>query len=72
MTTSVDQQTEICNNQGLLIWIEEAKDWDYMTPNVMLRAEWDIKSVILTIYKELDMQFVLLHMWKVAKMTTSQ
>jgi hypothetical protein len=32
-----------------------------MMPSVMLRTKWDIKSVILTLYKELDMKFVFMH-----------
>jgi hypothetical protein len=38
---------EWCNNEGLLIRIEEATEWNSMKPNVTLRAEWDIESVIL-------------------------
>jgi hypothetical protein len=37
----------ICDNQGLLTCIEEAVHWNYTTPNVTIRAEWDIESVIL-------------------------
>ena len=33
----------------------------YTTPNVTLRAEWDIESVILETYKELAINFVFLH-----------
>jgi hypothetical protein len=51
----------ICNNQGLLKRIEEAIHWSYTTPNVTLHAEWDIESVILTTYKELDLKFSFLH-----------
>jgi hypothetical protein len=59
----------ICNNQGLLIRIAKASDWNYTTPNVALRAEWDIKSVILrdiksvilTLHKELNVQFKFVH-----------
>ena len=51
----------ICDNQGLLIRIAEAAEWTYTTPNVTLRAEWDIESVILTIYKELQIPFLFTH-----------
>jgi hypothetical protein len=51
----------ICNNKGLLIRIGEASKWKYTTPNVTLRAEWDVNSLILTIYKELGMQFDFVH-----------
>jgi hypothetical protein len=50
----------ICNNEGLLIKIEEVIEWNY-TPNITLWAEWDNKSFILTMYKELKLQFVFMH-----------
>jgi hypothetical protein len=40
----------ICNNEGLLIRIEKTLAWSYLQPNVTLRAEWDIESVILETY----------------------
>jgi hypothetical protein len=43
----------ICDNEALLIRIETASEWEYMSPNVTLRVEWDIK--------ELKMTFVSLH-----------
>ncbi len=45
----------------LLIRIKEAVDWTYTTPNVNLQAEWDIESVIPTVYKELARTFVFMH-----------
>jgi exonuclease III len=51
----------ICDNQGLLIRIQEASQWNYTTPNVTLRAEWDIESVILSTYKELSLNFSFVH-----------
>jgi hypothetical protein len=36
--------------------------WNYTTPNVTLRVEWDIELVILTEYKALDMLFVFKHL----------
>jgi hypothetical protein len=33
----------------------------YTTPNVTLWAEWDIESVIVSMYKELDMLFMFMH-----------
>jgi hypothetical protein len=53
--------TIICDNQGLLTRIKEAIQWTYTTPNVTLRAKWDIESVILTTYKELDIKFTFMH-----------
>jgi hypothetical protein len=53
--------TIICDNHGLLTRIEEAIQWKYTTPNVTLRAEWDIQSVILSVYKTIDIQFEFLH-----------
>jgi hypothetical protein len=41
--------------------IGEAVEWNYTTPNVTLRSEWDIESVILDTYKELGLQFTFLH-----------
>ncbi len=51
----------ICDNQGLLTRIEEAVEWTYTTPNVTLRAEWDIESVILNLYQELEINFTFMH-----------
>ncbi len=51
----------ICDNQGLLTRIEEAVEWTYTTPNVTLRAEWDIESVILKLYQELEIKFTFMH-----------
>jgi hypothetical protein len=45
----------ICNNEGLLKRIETAASWTYTTPNVTLRAEWDIESVILDLYRDLKL-----------------
>jgi hypothetical protein len=33
----------------------------YTTPNVTLRAEWDIESVILQTYQELEINFTFMH-----------
>mgnify|MGYP000517995307 CR=1 FL=1 len=55
------KNTIICDNQGLLARIEEAAEWTYTTPNVSLRAEWDIESVILKLYKELERKFTIMH-----------
>jgi hypothetical protein len=68
----VQQQTEfkrekqatntlICDNQGLLIRIEEALAWNYVTPKVTLRAEWDVEMVILMMHKELGLNFLFMH-----------
>jgi hypothetical protein len=52
----------ICDNEGLLIRIKTAHKWTYTTPNVALRAEWDIESVILDLLlKELQMKFTFTH-----------
>jgi hypothetical protein len=51
----------ISDNQGLLTRIEETIHWKYTTPNVMLRAKWDIESVILTHYKALGIKFTFMH-----------
>jgi hypothetical protein len=51
----------ICDNQGLLTRIEETTQWSYMPPNVTLRAEWDIESVILQTYQEPAINFMFLH-----------
>jgi hypothetical protein len=51
----------ICDNKGLLIRIRKASHLTYTTPNVTLGAEWDVESVILTIYKELGIQFDFVH-----------
>jgi hypothetical protein len=53
----------ICDNQGLLTRIEEATKWTYTTPNVTLRPEWDIESVILHNYRELDIPFQFMHVY---------
>jgi hypothetical protein len=51
----------ICDNQGLLTCSEKAVGWKYMTPNVTLRSEWDLESVIIDMYKQLDIPFMFLH-----------
>jgi hypothetical protein len=51
----------ICHNEGLLIRIEEASEWEYLTPNVTLRAEWDIESVFLEQHHKMDFQFIFKH-----------
>jgi hypothetical protein len=52
--------TLICNNQGLISTrIKEADQWNYTTPNV--RAKWDIKSIMLTTYKYLNLKLSFLH-----------
>ena len=51
----------ICDNEGLLIRIETASEWTYTTPNVTLRAEWDVESVILELYHGLALRFLLTH-----------
>ncbi len=51
----------ICDNEGLLIRVEKANEWTYITPNVTLRAEWDVESVILDVLTELKMQFTFQH-----------
>jgi hypothetical protein len=48
---------------SLIKRIEEAVQWNYLTPNVTLRAEWDIESVILSTYRDLAMQFSFLHVY---------
>ena len=53
--------TIICDNEGLLLRIAEASEWKYTTPNVTLRAEWDIESVILDLHKQLNMRFAFKH-----------
>ena len=51
----------ICDNQGLLTRVEQATTWKYMTPNVTLRAERDLESVILDGYTKLGIPFTFLH-----------
>jgi hypothetical protein len=51
----------VCDNEGLLKRIEKANEWTYTTPNVTLRAEWDIESVILEQLTELNMKFIFFH-----------
>jgi hypothetical protein len=51
----------ICDNKGLLTRIEESSEWDYATPNVTLRAKWDIEPVILGQLKHMDMKFIYMH-----------
>jgi exonuclease III len=51
----------ICDNQGLLKRIAQAVEWTYTTPNVTLRAEWDVESVILDMYRELGLHFNFKH-----------
>ncbi len=46
----------ICDNEGLLIRIEKTLTWTYLQPNVTLRSEWDIESVILDAYKNIGWQ----------------
>lgn len=58
---STSHNTIICDNKGLLERIEEASTWGHITPNVTLRAEWDIESVILQLYTELSIKFSFLH-----------
>jgi hypothetical protein len=41
--------------------INKASDWNYTAPNVTMRAEWDIESVILTLHKELHLKFKFIH-----------
>jgi hypothetical protein len=36
-------------------------EWKYMTPNVTLRAEWDVESTIIDSYKQLGIPFTFLH-----------
>ena len=51
----------ICNNEGLLIRIETTLQWAYLQPNVTLRAEWDIESVILEAYRAITGTFAFTH-----------
>jgi hypothetical protein len=51
----------ICDNQGLLKRIAQAVEWTYTTPNVTLRAKWDVESIILDMYRELGLNFNLKH-----------
>ncbi len=52
----------ICDNQGLLQRISEAAAWPYTTPNVTLRAEWDVESVILVdLLRDLKLNFEYTH-----------
>ncbi len=51
----------ICDNQGLLTRIGNSTTWKYMTPNVTLRAEWDVESTIVDSYKQLGIPFTLVH-----------
>jgi hypothetical protein len=51
----------ICDNQALLLRIAEASEWTYTTPNITLRAEWDVESVILTLQQELNLRFEYVH-----------
>jgi hypothetical protein len=51
----------IYDNEGLLIRILEAVQWSYTPPNVTLRAEWDIESVILETYRQLNFRFDFKH-----------
>jgi hypothetical protein len=36
-------------------------DWTYTTPNVTLRAEWDVESLILELHRSLQMPFIYTH-----------
>ena len=51
----------ICDNAGLLIRIETTLKWSHIHPNVTLRAEWDLESLILTMYRALGIQFLFTH-----------
>ena len=51
----------ICDNEGLLIRIEKTLTWTYLQPNVTLRSEWDIESVILDAYKNIGWKFAFQH-----------
>jgi hypothetical protein len=51
----------ICDNQGLLMRIERATTWKYMTPNATLRAEWDLELVIVNSYSQLGIPFTWMH-----------
>jgi hypothetical protein len=51
----------ICDNEGLLIRIEATLGWAYLQPNVTLRAEWDIESVIITTYNAIGWKFSFEH-----------
>jgi hypothetical protein len=56
------KNTLICDkNEGLIIHIVEAVHWSYTTPNVLIRVEWDIKSVILEMYQKLNIKFKFKH-----------
>ena len=55
------RNTIICDNQGLLTRIENATTWKYTTPNVTLRAEWDVEAAIVDSYKQLGIPFTFLH-----------
>jgi hypothetical protein len=61
--TAEAHNTIICDNEGLLTRIQEASTWGHITPNVTLRAEWDIESVILQVYHELSIPFSFLHVY---------
>jgi hypothetical protein len=41
--------------------IKETSSWSYITPNVTLQSEWDIESLIIKLYKKLNMKFVFKH-----------
>ncbi len=51
----------ICDNEGLLIRIEATLGWAYLQPNVTLRAEWDIESVIIKPYNAIGWKFSFEH-----------
>jgi hypothetical protein len=51
----------ICDNEGLLIRIEKTLKWKNLYPNVTLRSEWDIESVILTTYSQIGWHFQFVH-----------
>jgi hypothetical protein len=55
------ENTLIYDNKGLLTGMEKLSAWNYITPNITLRAEWDIESVILMLYKELNIHLIFKH-----------
>jgi hypothetical protein len=53
----------ICDNEGLLIRIEKTLGWSYLQPNVTLRSEWDIESLIIETYRSLGWHFDFEHVY---------
>jgi hypothetical protein len=51
----------ICDNEGLLIWIEKTIDWMYLQPNITLWSEWDIESVIIDTHRAIGWKFAFEH-----------